>query len=126
MKFLFIALLSVVAYARADAIETYTYLFKGKTVSVPIGKIGDTRFNDVCINGQDHCEALQAYKSPAKKATHLGVETYASDYCALVGGTSLLLTSPRQSGALFCVFKDLSMVDARALASSAWKEGGKH
>jgi putative hemolysin len=123
-----LALLSTCLSAGAAELETYKYVFQGKTVSVPIGKIDGIRYNDVCVHAQEKCEALHAYRAavkPAPSKSKTPWETYASDYCTQVGGTSLLMNNPKQAGALFCVFKDLSMVEARALATHAGQKAGK-
>ncbi len=107
--------------AQAATFETYSYVFQKKKVSVPIGKVSDVRFNDLCVKDQEHCQALKAYLHPVKKFKPHNRETYASDYCDSLGGAPLVLTGPGGGASLFCTFKDLTMVDARALASPVRK-----
>lgn len=116
---IFCALLSVAAFAHASAFETYTYIYQGKTVSVPIGEIDGVRFNDVCLDRQKNCAAFKEFKKTRRPSSsnpkEKNAETAASDFCRSLSGMPLVLTSPRKAGSLFCVFQDLSMIDARAL-----------
>ncbi len=115
-----LALLSAAAHARASGIETYTYLFRGKTTAVPVGEIEGVRVNDVCFKNAMTCQAMRAFHDkqpvvPSKSTDGAG------DHCKQAGGRPLLLTTPKYGGALFCVFQDLTMVDARAMFSAHWR-----
>ena len=120
---IFLVLACAAVSVHAGLLEKYSYVFKGKLVSVPIGEFEGVRYNDVCLKAPDRCEALKNFRKPAQVKTS-DVETLSSDYCRVAGGSPLLLTSSRGGGSLFCVFKDLSMVDARALSAQAARKAG--
>jgi len=104
----------------ADAAEVYTYQQGGKSVQVSIVEIGGLRMNDLCFNLGEKCQALKALKNPdSSKLKTPQLETWAANYCQNMGGSNLVLSSPRGSSSLFCLFQDLSMIDGRALVAAA-------
>ena len=111
------ALAGACASAFAASLESFTTLSEGKTIVVPIGQIEGVRFNDVCLKNEAHCEALKKYRNPEPIKPRLPSDagSYPAKFCNSLGGTQLILTTPKQAGALFCVFQDLTMVDAGAL-----------
>jgi hypothetical protein len=106
--------------AKADDYQFYKYSLNHRGVTVPVAKLQGVLYNDVCVGHQDTCQALKIYRShpktPMPKAK--SVETYVGEYCTFLGGAPLAMKSPKEHTAYFCVFDDLSMVDARALYSA--------
>ncbi|MDR3608420.1 MAG: hypothetical protein P4M08_13710 [Oligoflexia bacterium] len=105
---------------RADAEMTrYSYLFGGKNVTALVGKTKDgLRVNDVCLQRLQSCEALKIYQGKSRiaeirKATP---GNYAGAYCELLQGSQLFMHEEnRTDDTQFCVFSDLTLIDAHAL-----------
>lgn len=122
-------LLLAAALARAaPPTEIYSYRYAGKAVEARVGEIDGLKVNDICLRDQAGCRALKVFKGPSKwrqlKSSKDGNATGA--YCELLGGTQLLAKKAGEPGAQFCVFPDLSFIDARALyAKHAGVKGGK-
>jgi hypothetical protein len=128
-----------------SALEPYTYIYNGKTVTASIGKIDGVMVNDICIQlysttagaKAKTCQALQVLHGPSQiNRLHSAKSSISGAYCTLLQGTPLSLTSTSQSGppqdghqqaenSLFCVFRDLTMIDAKALYRQHLDESSK-
>ena len=124
-----LAVLVAMSAANAD----YSYVYAGKTVTPLIGETEGVRVNDVCLKDLGRCHALQVFHGPSHvKEIHHSVDAnFSGAYCELLHGTQLFVQnheSNRNGGSQiqFCVFTDLTMIDAKALYRSHMKrESGK-
>src|SRR5580658_10442472 len=49
----------VTSFATAQEFESYTYIYRGKTVVVPVGERDGIRLNDICLRDIKNCRALR-------------------------------------------------------------------
>ncbi|MGZ3693463.1 MAG: DUF333 domain-containing protein [Bdellovibrionota bacterium] len=118
MKFLplLLLLIPVLGFAEA-AFENYSYLYAGKEIHAKVGEIKAVKVNDICLKDEKKCAALKIYHGPSKinslKGTRQG--NFAGAYCELLGGTQLFASKLKEEATQFCVFPDLTFIDAKAL-----------
>lgn len=107
------------------ALTPYTYVYGGKTITAQIGETAGVRVNDICLNAKDKCLALKVLRKKSRVKEIHGAKSgdYTGAYCRLLEGTPLFLH--RESDEQFCVFDDLSMIDAKALYRAHQKRGKK-
>ncbi|MGE3260638.1 MAG: hypothetical protein AB7K68_02555 [Bacteriovoracia bacterium] len=126
--FSYFLLLAAVFAVAAPATEIYSYRYAGKTVQARVGEVEGLKVNDICLRNHAGCRALKVFKGPSKwkqlKSSKAGNAPGA--YCELLGGTQLLAKKAEEPAIQFCVFSDLSFIEARALyAKHARVKGGK-
>lgn len=115
MKFLL--MLIPLATQAAETMETYAYVYSGKTIQVRVGEAKGIKVNDKCLENQQSCAALATFQGPSKLGKLKGAKqgNAAGAYCELLGGTQLFAHKGESPNVQFCVFKDLTFIDAKAL-----------
>ncbi len=102
----------------SGGLEPYTYLYNGKTITAKIGESEGVRVNDVCLKDTTHCAALLAIHAPSRMAEVRKAKdgNFSGAYCELLKGTQIFLQGgQKQAEAQFCVFADLTLIDAKVL-----------
>jgi hypothetical protein len=108
-------LLSVAA--SAGEVIAYTYLYGGQTKTVQVGETEGIKVNDLCLKETATCAALTALHgaSRIREIHHVEDSNFSGAYCELLKGTQLFLRPASSGEEQFCVFPDLTMIDAKAL-----------
>ena len=109
--------------SRADEVlAPYSYFYAGKTVTALIGQTTEgVAVNDLCLEKLQQCTALQVYrgKSAIAKIQKVKDGNFSGAYCEHFHGNQLYLHEKNKtSESQFCVFADLTMIDAKALYRS--------
>ncbi len=125
--FLLLLLLPQLSSASVE-FEKFSYWRSGKQIQVPIAEVDNVKVNDICANKQNKCIALKKLhqKSSLKKMRQAIPGNAAGSYCDFLSGTQLFMQ--RNGDGLksqFCVFSDLTMVDAKDLYLRHYGEGRK-
>ena len=102
------------ASATAGTLTPFTYVYRGKTITAQVGEKNGVRVNDICLE-RTACTALKVYRDKKLKLRKVSQGNVAGSYCQAAGGTQLFLENEAKEEVLFCVFDDLTMLDAEAL-----------
>jgi hypothetical protein len=103
----------------AAAFQNYSYLFHGNRIRMLVEKLPEGILaNDICLKKGKGCRGLQVFHGPTtiSRLSHALPGNAAGAYCELLKGSQLFAQAEGESAnTLFCVFHDLSAIDARAL-----------
>jgi hypothetical protein len=113
----FIFLILPIRVQAENAGGPYTYLYGGRTITVPIQEHEGVRVNDICIKNLATCQALKILREPSRvnQIRHAQDANFSGAYCELLSGTQLYLHQDPHYEFQFCVFSDLTMLDAKIL-----------
>jgi hypothetical protein len=101
----------------AHAAEIYRYESQGKIIAMPTEIVKGARVNDLCAKDSKNCQALKVYRGRGKMQGFAGAKQggFLGAYCERVGGTTLLAHAGEEAGTPFCLFDDLTAIDAGQL-----------
>jgi hypothetical protein len=129
MGMLWFLLLNFCVFAAgATGFETYSYRYAGKEIQSKVAEVDGVKVNDLCFTDQKKCGALKAYRGVSKFNSLKNVKqgNFAGAYCELLGGTQLFAARGKVATTQFCVFSDLTFIDAKALYEAHNRKfGGK-
>ena len=102
--------------------DSLSFFFEGKEASIPMAIYKGSQVSADCIKTSESCQAIKILNGKSVKFAKDKSGSLALDYCKAVEATPVLLKNKKDEQIAFCLFEDVSFINAWDLYHKHWGE----